>query len=96
MYGFDHAKDKIMQAIEATGTINNEGYLQLDRPLASRKAQRVRIIVLLAETDNAEADDIDAQEWRSAAATNPAFAFLHDAEEDIYSLEDGKPLNDEG
>ncbi len=37
-------------------------------------------------------NDIDEMEWLKAAATNPAFDFLNNFEEDIYSLEDGKPF----
>jgi hypothetical protein len=32
-------------------------------------------------------------EWERAIATNPSFAFLNDPEEDIYTLEDGKPVS---
>jgi hypothetical protein len=81
-----------MQAIEATGIVTSQGDIQLDQPLSNAKAQRVRVIILLTESDS----DIDEQTWRQAAATNPAFAFLHDAEEDIYTLSDGKPANYEG
>ena len=41
-------------------------------------------------------DDLDEQTWLQAIATNPSFAFLHDPEEDIYTLEDGKPVSREG
>ncbi|MCT7950787.1 Z1 domain-containing protein [Ancylothrix sp. C2] len=41
-----------------------------------------------------DSEEIDEQEWLHAAANNPVFAFLHDAEEDIYTLADGKPFND--
>jgi hypothetical protein len=81
-----------MQAIEATGIVNSRGDIQLDQPLSNAKAQRVRVIILLTESDS----DIDEQTWTQAAATNPAFAFLHDAEEDIYTLNDGKPASYEG
>ncbi len=81
-----------MRAIEATGKVDNQGNLQLDRPLSTATDQRVRVIVLLAEPDS----DIDEQAWREAAATNPSFAFLQDAEEDIYTLNDGRPVNHEG
>ncbi len=48
----------------------------------------------LRTTPNRElADDIDEQTWLQAIATNPSFAFLHDPEEDIYTLADGKPVN---
>ncbi|HOU12085.1 MAG TPA: hypothetical protein PKZ84_03140 [Anaerolineae bacterium] len=36
------------------------------------------------------ADEIDEVEWLYAAAHNPAFDFLRDPEEDIYTLADGK------
>ena len=45
-----------------------------------------------AFTLSAEANET---EWRAAAAHNPAFAFLHEAVEDIYSLADGQPFHDE-
>ncbi|MGF1538576.1 MAG: hypothetical protein ACFB4J_19105 [Elainellaceae cyanobacterium] len=80
------------QAIEATGIIDSQGYLQLDQPLSDAKAQRVRVIVLLTENEDA----ITEQVWLRAAATNPSFSFLEDTEEDIYTLNDGQPINYEG
>jgi len=81
-----------MRAIEATGQVNSRGYLQLDQPLSNATDQRVRVIVLLTDSDG----DIDEQAWCEAAAKNPSFAFLQDAAEDIYTLNDGKPVGDEG
>jgi len=43
-----------------------------------------------------ESNELDEQTWLHAIATNPSFAFLHDPEEDIYTLEDGKPVSYEG
>ncbi len=40
--------------------------------------------------------DIDECEWLRAAATNPAFDFLKEPEEDIYTLADGKPFREQG
>ncbi len=37
----------------------------------------------------------DESEWLQAAARNPAFDFLNDPEEDIYSLADGDPFRNE-
>ena len=34
-------------------------------------------------------------EWMRAAAHSPAFDFLRDPEEDIYTLADGKPFHDQ-
>ena len=85
-------EDRTMRAIEATGKVNSQGNLQLDQPLSNAIDRRVRVIVLLAESDG----DIDEQAWCETAAKNPSFAFLQDAEEDIYTLNDGKPVSYEG
>lgn len=81
-----------MRAIEATGKVDSQRHLQLDQPLSDAKDRRVRVLVLLAEFDG----DINEQAWCAAAASNPSFAFLQDAEEDIYTLNDGKPVSYEG
>jgi hypothetical protein len=39
--------------------------------------------------------NITPTEWNKIAANNPSFAFLHDSEEDIYTLEDGIPASHE-
>ena len=80
-----------MKAIEVTATVDEQGQLHLDQPLKVTKSGRVRALLLFPEDD-----EIDEIEWLKAAASNPVFAFLHDPEEDIYTLEDGKPLDDEG
>jgi hypothetical protein len=35
--------------------------------------------------------EITDKEWLAMAARNPAFASLYDSEEDVYTIEDGKP-----
>jgi hypothetical protein len=40
-------------------------------------------------------DEWDESKWLPAAARNPAFDFLTDSVEDVYSLDDGKPFHDE-
>lgn len=45
---------RYMKAIETTATINENGELTLDKSLEVTKPQRVRIIVLLSEDDEAE------------------------------------------
>jgi hypothetical protein len=79
------------KAIETTGTIDAQRQLVLDEPLSVAGPTRVRVIILLPE----EAD-IDEMEWLQAAAANPAFDFLKEPEEDIYTLSDGRPFHDEG
>lgn len=77
-----------MKAVEITGTVDERGHLQLDQPLIDAKSSRVRAILLFPDVE-----EIGEQEWLKAAASNPIFAFLHNPEEDVYTLEDGKPLN---
>jgi hypothetical protein len=82
--------DTTMTAIEMTGRIDEHHQLQLDNPLPVSGPRRVRVIVLYPIGE--EWDEI---EWLQAAAHNPAFGFLSDSEEDIYSLADGEPFREE-
>ena len=38
-------------------------------------------------------DDDDEALWLKSISKNPAFEFLMDKDEDIYSIHDGEPLN---
>lgn len=80
-----------MKAIETTGTIDEQRRLLLDEPLPIVGPSRVRVLILVPEET-----EIDEQAWLRGAATNPAFEFLKDPEEDIYTLQDGKPFHDQG
>ena len=77
-----------MTAIELTGTIDENHQLRLDTPLPISGPKRVRVIVLYPLDDES-----DETEWLRAAARNPAFDFLKESAEDIYSVEDGKPFH---
>jgi len=79
-----------MKAIETSGTIDHERRLVLDEPLPVTGPTRVRVIILLP--DEAE---IDETEWLRAAAANPAFHFLRETGEDLYTLDDGRPFHDQ-
>lgn len=79
-----------MTAVEMTGRIDEQHQLQLDGPLPVSGPRRVRVIVLYPVDD-----EWDETDWLKAAARNPAFQFLKDPEEDIYSLTDGEPFSDE-
>ena len=80
-----------MKAIETTGTVDDRRQLHLDAPLPIAGLSQVRVIILFPEEV-----DIDEAEWLRAAATNPAFDFLKEPAEDIYTLADGKPFYDQG
>ena len=78
-----------LQAVELIGTIDEKGQLHLDEPISAVGQGRVRVILLPEEAE------IGENEWLKAAAGNPAFNFLKDPAEDIYTLDDGQPFNDQ-
>jgi hypothetical protein len=78
------------RAIETSGTVDAHNHLKLDHTLPIKGPKRVRVIILFPEDD-----DVDELEWIQSASQNPSFAFLEDPEEDIYSINDGKPFKDE-
>ncbi|CAN5364179.1 hypothetical protein BH20ACI1_BH20ACI1_01610 [soil metagenome] len=80
----------MLTAIETTGIIKANHQIELDEDLPSNAPSRVRVIVLFDEDT-----DIDEKEWLKSASGNDVFDFLDDEGEDIYTLEDGKPLNNE-
>ena len=82
--------EAIMTALEMTGTIDEHQQLRLDDELPFPGPARVRVIVLYPSNN-----EWGEAEWLKAAARNPAFEFLNDPEEDIYSLDDGKSFHDE-
>jgi hypothetical protein len=79
------------RAIEATGTVDRDHRLILDDPLPINGPSRVRVIILVP--DDA---DMDEREWLASAAKNPAFDFLADSSEDIYTVSDGRTFDDKG
>jgi len=82
--------ESTLTAIELTGTVDKQHKLRLDDLLPIAGPKRVRVIVLYTLDE-----EWDEAEWLQVAAHNPAFDFLKDTAEDIYSLADGKPLHDE-
>jgi hypothetical protein len=80
-----------MTAIEMTGTVDENRQLQLDGPLPFAGPKRVRVIVLSPLTTEIPAD-WDETEWLKASMSNPAFEYLRDPAEDIYTINDGKPF----
>ena len=78
-----------LQAVELIGTIDEKGQLHLDAPISAVGQGRVRVILIPEEAE------IGENEWLKAAASNPAFDFLKDPDEDIYTLDDGQPFNDQ-
>lgn len=79
----------MMQAVEAIGHINTDGSLQISTPLPLKEGD-VKVIIMYAENEELTEEQL----WNRSISNNPAFDFLKDSEEDIYSLTDGKPLHD--
>ena len=76
------------KAFETTATIDANRQLVLDEPLPVIGPAKVRVIILLQEEV-----DTDEKEWLRSASINPAFDFLKEPEEDLYTLSDGKPFH---
>jgi len=81
----------IMNAVETTGVVDAQRQLHLDQPLPVAGPSRVRVIVLFPESD-----EISESDWLKAATANPAFDFLRETGEDIYTPTDGKSFRDQG
>ncbi len=79
-----------MQVIEIGGTVNAKGEIRLDKPL-NVKNQRVKVILLFHEDE----EDMKESQWLKNINANPAFDCLKDEEEDIYTITDGEPVNNE-
>ena len=82
--------ESTLRAIETTGTVDERQQLRLDKPLPVTASGKVRVIVLISE------EDAEEREWMHAAAANPAFDFLQDPEEDLYTPDDGRPFDNQG
>ncbi len=80
----------MLTTIETTATIGKNRQLLLDEDLPENASTKVRVIVFIEETD-----EFGEKEWLKTASENEVFDFLKDEAEDIYSLEDGKALQNE-
>ena len=78
------------KAIETNAIVESGRRLRLDDTIPVPDRTRVRVIVLFPEDR-----DIDEQEWLRQAADNPAFDFLTDPAEDIYTAADGRLFRDQ-
>jgi hypothetical protein len=79
-----------VSTIELNGVIAPDNQIKIDEPLPLDVSTRVHLILFYSSND-----EINESEWLQAASKNSVFDFLNDSDEDIYTLEDGKPLEDE-
>lgn len=78
-----------LTAIELNGIVNEQHQLQVDQLLPISGPKKVRVIVLYASDT-----EWNEGEWLRAASRDPAFDYLKESTEDIYSVNDGQPFND--
>jgi hypothetical protein len=81
-----------MKSIELIGIVDENHRLHIDDPISINGPNQVKVIVLIP----GEGDEADEKEWIKAAAKNPAFDFLREPNEDIYTLRDGKEFCNKG
>ena len=79
-----------MKAIEINSKTDKTGHLKINYKL-DKSESNVRILILLDEDSTEQEEE---KLWMNSVSKNPAFDFLNDSEEDIYSLKDGEPFND--
>ena len=79
-----------MRAIEINTMTDNFGHLKLDYPI-NKKDKKVRVIILVDETTDYNDDET---QWMKGISSNPAFDFLNEPSENIYTLKDGETFND--
>ena len=79
-----------MKAIELNSKTDEFGHLKIDFKL-DKTERNVRVLILF---DDKKTPEDEEKLWMSSISNNPAFDFLNDPEEDIYSLNDGEPIND--
>lgn len=85
-----------LQTVETTANLDENGVLHLKEPIRGIEAGEVLVIVVARPRNDKipeQYDDISPEEWYRAMMSSSALAFLKDPAEDIYTLEDGEPIN---
>ncbi|MFW6272928.1 MAG: hypothetical protein ACOC2U_04020 [bacterium] len=78
-----------MRAIEINSKTDKKGHLKIDYQL-DKSDSNVRVLILVDDNPDNDEEKI----WLDSISSNPAFDFLKDKSEDIYSINDGEPFND--
>lgn len=78
-----------MKTIELESKTDSVGVLRVSYPL-HKKDKKVKVIIMYDDSEPVHEENL----WLKFASQNPAFDFLNDESDDIYSLDDGKPLDD--
>lgn len=78
---------KETRTIETTGRVIDARHIETTIPIPV--GQRVRLLIFLP---SAADDEMAESEWMEAATKNPIFDFLANPAEDIYTMDDGEPV----
>ena len=78
-----------MKAIEINTKTDKNGHLKIGYNL-NKAEKEVRVLILYNE-DYSDLDD--EKMWIDTISGNPAFDFVNDPDEDIYSLKDGESID---
>jgi hypothetical protein len=84
-----------LQTVETTADLDENGVLHVKEPIRGLEAGEVLVIVVARaqhELSQQKYDDISSNEWNRAMTNSSALEFLHSPEEDVYTLEDGEPV----
>ena len=76
-----------MKAIELFSKTDKNGHLKINYPL-NLPDSKVRILLLVED----DVEKVEESEWLTSISNNPAFDFLAEEGENIYSLTEGEPL----
>ena len=77
-----------MKTIELESKTDSVGILRVSYPL-HKKDKKVKGIIMYDDSEPIDEEKL----WLKFASQNPAFDFLYDENEDIYSFDDGEPIN---
>jgi hypothetical protein len=79
----------MMKAIEIESKTDSKGFLKVSYPL-NQKEKKVKVIIMFDDTQ----DEDEEMLWMKTVSKNPAFDFLNDEVENVYSFEHGEPIDD--
>jgi hypothetical protein len=79
-----------MKAIEINSKTDAAGHLKIDYKL-NKSNSHVRVLILVEEDSQKQEEE---NLWLSSISKSPAFSFLNEPVEDVYSINDGEPFND--
>jgi len=78
-----------MKTIEINSRTDQLGHLKIDYPV-NKSNKKVRVLIFLDD----DVSDYEEELWMKSISNNPAFEYLNNSSEDVYTLNDGEPLDD--